>query len=162
MNCGCDEFVRAHAGAGLPVIEPGMPEPAGTGLTRRSFLLRSAGLALAVYGGSAALRLAGLEDGVAGAAAAKPGTVIVSVFLDGGADGLSMLFPAGDPRYAQLRPVLSLKPQTALPFAEDGRLFWHPSLASIATLYGEGKVSVAPAIGYDHPDQSHVTSRHYW
>ena len=31
-----------------------------------------------------------------------------------------------------------------------------------ATLHGEGKVSVFPAIGYDHPDQSHFTSRHYY
>jgi hypothetical protein len=41
---------HARAGAGLPAIEPGMPTPAGTGLSRRAFLLRSAGLALAVYG----------------------------------------------------------------------------------------------------------------
>ena len=34
------------AGHGLPAIEPGMPVPAGTGLTRRSFLARAAGLAL--------------------------------------------------------------------------------------------------------------------
>jgi uncharacterized protein (DUF1501 family) len=39
---------------------------------------------------------------------------------------------------------------------------WHPSAAGLATLHGEGKVSVLPAIGYDHPDQSHFTSRHYW
>jgi uncharacterized protein (DUF1501 family) len=162
MSIGCNEFCRAHAGAGLPGIEPGMPMPAGTGLTRRSFLLRSAGVALAVYGGGSALRLAALEDGVASAAAARPGRVLVSVFLDGGADGLSMLFPAGDTRYTQLRPALALKPSTGLPFAEDNRLFWHPSLASLATLHGEGKVSAMPAIGYDHPDQSHFTSRHYW
>ena len=45
----------AEAGRGLPEIEPGMPLPAGTGLTRRSFVSRSAGLALAVYGGQRAL-----------------------------------------------------------------------------------------------------------
>jgi len=56
----CDDFTRAQllrsaaaeAGRGLPAIEPGMPEPAGTGLSRRRFLSRSAGLALAVYGAS--------------------------------------------------------------------------------------------------------------
>ena len=30
----------AEAGRGLPAIEPGMPLPAGTGLSRRSFLMR--------------------------------------------------------------------------------------------------------------------------
>ena len=53
MAHSCRDFARtaqARAGSGLPAIEPGMPAPAGTGLSRRSFLLRSAGLALAVYG----------------------------------------------------------------------------------------------------------------
>src|SRR5258708_1031888 len=93
----CDDFTRSHllrgsvakAGAGLPIIEPGMPVPAGTGLTRRSVLLRSAGLALAGYGAGKTLTTHALE--AAGAEAA------------GG-----------------------------------------------------------PAMGYDSPNQSHFTSRHFW
>ena len=58
-NC-CNNYTRsqllrsaaAEAGKGLPAIDPGMPVPAGTGLSRRSFLSWSAGLALAVYGAS--------------------------------------------------------------------------------------------------------------
>ena len=34
--------------------------------------------------------------------------------------------------------------------------------AGLATLHGEGKVTVMPAIGYTHPNQSHFTWRHYW
>ena len=64
MNTCCTEHARASAG--LPAIEPGMPEPAGTGLSRRSFLLRSAGLGLAVYGAG---RLPAFETGVAQAQA---------------------------------------------------------------------------------------------
>ena len=30
------------------------------------------------------------------------------------------------------------------------------------TLHDEGKVAAFPAIGYEHPDQSHFTSRHYY
>ncbi|HEV2998276.1 MAG TPA: hypothetical protein VGX16_04155, partial [Solirubrobacteraceae bacterium] len=59
-SCSCADFTRAQilrrgaaqAGRGLPRIEPGMPLPAGTGLDRRSFLLRSAGAMLSVYGAS--------------------------------------------------------------------------------------------------------------
>ena len=40
-----------------------MPEPAGTGLSRRSFLLRSAGLGLAVYGAGQLAKLPAFETG---------------------------------------------------------------------------------------------------
>ena len=157
-------FVRrglAEAGRGLPAIEPGMPMPAGTGLDRRTFVARGVGLALAVYGGSA-LRPELFDEGIAAAAAAAPQrNVLVSVFLDGGADALSLLAPTGDPLYRQLRPRLAL-PDGGPAFAEDDTLTWHPSLAPLAELHGEGKVSVMPGIGYDHPNQSHFTSRHFW
>ena len=158
----CDECTRAAAlravaGRGLPAIEPGMPLPAGTGLTRRSFVARSVGLALAVYGAG---RLQLFDDGIAAAATAPQGPILVTVFLEGGADALSLLYPDGDPLYRTLRPQLAVAGGS--PFAEDTRLMWHPALAPLAQLHGEGKVTVLPAVGYDHPDQSHFTSRHFW
>jgi len=153
------QLLRAAAGAGLPAVEPGMPTPAGTGLTRRAFVSRAAGLALAVYGVDK-LGFTALDDGIAHAATG--GRVLVSVFLQGGADALSLLYPADDATYLKLRPQLALPASAGPFFAEDTRLHWHPSLAPIATLHGEGKVAVLPSIGYDHPDQSHFTSRHYW
>jgi uncharacterized protein (DUF1501 family) len=167
MSRCCNDYTRAQllrsaaaeAGKGLPVVEPGMPEPAGTGLSRRKFLSRSAGLALAVYGASK-IPLSAFETGIAQAAGAEK--VLVSVFFDGGLDALSLLAPVADPRYAQLRPKLALAPGAGPTFSEDTRLQWHPAAAGLATLHGEGKVSAFPAIGYDHPDQSHFTSRHYY
>jgi len=169
MGC-CNEHSRsemlrrglAEAGRGLPAIEPGMPMPAGTGLDRRTFLARGAGLALAVYGGAALLPQV-FDEGIAAAAAASPQQkVLVSIFLDGGADALSLLAPTGDPLYRQLRPRLALAAGSGPAFAEDPILTWHPSLAPLAQLHGEGKVNVMPGIGYDHPNQSHFTSRHFW
>ena len=165
-NC-CDDYTRsrllrsaaAEAGRGLPAIEAGMPEPAGTGLSRRRFLSWSAGLALAVYGASK-IPLAAFEEGIA--QAASDDKILVSVFFDGGIDALSVLAPTGDPRYAQLRPNLALAPSAGTEFSEDPNLRWHPSAAGLATLHEEGKVSAFPAIGYEHPDQSHFTSRHYY
>jgi len=140
-----------------------MPTPAGTGLDRRSFLLRSLGLALSVYGAGAILPRA-FEEGIASAQAAggAKGKILVSVFLDGGADALSILYPAGDPLYRKLRPKLGLAAAAGTAFAEDPRLHWHPALGPLATLHAEGKVSVIPSIGYDDPNQSHFTSRHFW
>ena len=163
----CDEFSRAafvrrsaaEAGRGLPAIEPGMPLPAGTGLDRRTFVARSFGLALSVYGLG---KLGLFDEGIARAASGPAQPVLVSVFLPGGTDALSVLYPGTDSTYRRLRPQLKLDPAAGQAFTEDTRLFWHPKLGPLAQLHGEGKVSVVPAVGYTHPDQSHFTSRHYW
>ena len=109
----CDDFSRAQAlkraaaaaGDAVAPREPGAPAPAGRGLDRRQFLMRSAGLALTVYGATR-LPLAAFEEGVA--AAAGPDRVLVSVFMAGGIDSLSVLAPVGDPNYRKLRPKLAL------------------------------------------------------
>jgi uncharacterized protein (DUF1501 family) len=164
MSCpDCTHADAAQAGQGLPAIEHGMPTPAGTGMTRRGFVSRAAGLALSVYGGGALSALA-FDDGIAAAAAnPAPGQkVLVTIFLAGGIDALSVLFPAADPLYYKLRPNLAL-PQTAgVPYTEDGRLRWHPAATSLAALHDAGRISVLPAVGYANSDQSHFTSRHYW
>jgi len=132
-----------------------MPRPAGTGLNRRTFLMRSSGLALSVYGASL-LTPSHFLDGIASAAAATPNQpVLVSIFMQGGWDALSVLAPVGDPRYAALRPTLSLAEGTGPTFSEDPQLMWHPAAGGLATLHGEGKVTTFPAIGYDPPDESH-------
>jgi uncharacterized protein (DUF1501 family) len=169
MACDCKEHSRAtllrqaaaQAGSGLPPIDSRMPVPAGTGLDRRSFLLRSGAAMLSVYGASK-LGFSALEAGIARAQSGGPAPVLVSVFLDGGADSLSILAPTGHTRYAQLRPNLALGSGETLSFAEDASLRWHPRAASMRALHDEGKVTVMPAIGYTDADQSHFTSRHYW
>src|SRR2546429_7239079 len=98
----------------------GMPPPGGPALSRRSFLVRGAGLALAVYG-AGRLGVGALQEGVATAAGA-PQRVLVSIFLPGGCDGMSVLAPVGDPLYSQLRPTLAVPASAGSPFAEDSRL----------------------------------------
>ena len=77
-SCSCQDFTRSQllrrgvaiAGKGLPQIEPGMPLPAGTGMDRRTFLLRTAGAAISVYGASM-LSPRHFEEGIAQAVAAS-------------------------------------------------------------------------------------------
>lgn len=167
----CDSFTRsemlrqgvARAGQGLRPIEAGMPTPAGTGLTRRSMLLRGMGAGLSIYGASK-LGVRAFDEGVAQAAGAAPAQpVLVSIFLPGGADSLSILAPVGDARYQAARPTLRLAPGGGPAFAEDPSLQWSPRVAgSLGTLHAEGKLAVATAIGYEHPDQSHFVSRHFY
>jgi uncharacterized protein (DUF1501 family) len=170
-SCSCNDFTRSQllrrgaavAGQGLPRIEPGMPVPAGTGLDRRTFLLRTAGAALSVYGASM-LSPRHFEEGIAAASAnAGPDQpVLVSIFMEGGWDALSVLAPVREAKYKQLRPVLGLQEGSGKVFTEDETLMWHPSASGLAELHEEGKVTVFPGIGYEPQDESHFTSRHYW
>jgi uncharacterized protein (DUF1501 family) len=172
-SCSCNDFNRAAllrrgaavAGKGLPTIEPGMPVPAGTGLDRRTFLLASAGAAVSVYGASM-LSPRHFEEGIAQAAAdtgPNGPPVLVSIFMEGGWDALSVLAPVKEAAYNDLRPGLALKEGPGSKFfTEDPNLMWHPSATGLAELHEEGKVTAFPAIGYEPQDESHFTSRHYW
>src|SRR5271155_5636599 len=170
-SCSCNDFTRSQllrrsaavAGKGLPRIEPGMPLPAGTGIDRRTFLLRSAGAALSVYGASM-LSPRQFEEGIARALAAQGPSepVLVSIFMEGGWDALSVLAPVKEAKYKELRPALGLAEGAGKVFTEDENLMWHPAAAGLAELHDEGKVTAFPAIGYEPQDESHFTSRHYW
>ena len=141
----CNEFNRAQllrnaaatAGNGLPAVESGMPVPAGTGLTRRKFMLRSGAFMLTVYG-AMHLNAAGIGEAIAEAAAGPPNPVLVSVFLDGGADSLSILAPVEDPIYRKLRPRLALPADSGSVFSDDNRLRWNPAADSLRVLHEVG------------------------
>ena len=131
----CNDFSRteilrraaAEAGRGLPAIESGMPLPAGTGLDRRSFLARTAGLALAVYGGVVA-PAAGVRgghrrgDGRRAAEGARLGLPRRRRRL-----ALDAL-PDGDPLYRKLRP----QPRAARRRRAPVRRGHAPALAPVA------------------------------
>ena len=173
MNaCHCKDYTRAAvmrdaaakaagAGAGLRAIEPGMPLPAGTGLSRRSFLARSSGLALAVFGGSA-LAPRAFEEGIADAMAAGPDTVLVSIFLSGGLDTLALFAPTTDAKYVQIRPTLAAAVDPTLAVQSHPELQWHPAAGPLKALQESGRLTVMPAVGYTSPNQSHFTSRHFY
>jgi uncharacterized protein (DUF1501 family) len=139
-----------------------MPMPAGTGLSRRGFLLASAGLSLSVYGAGRLLNPSVFDEGIARASETANQPVLVSVYLQGGIDSMSVLAPVGDPLYTKYRPVLALPDGAGPAFTEDPRLHWHPNAVPLAQLHGEGKLSVLPAVGYADANQSHFTSRHFW
>ena len=122
-----------------------MPLPAGTGMDRRTFLLRSAGAALSVYGASM-LSPRHFEEGIAqaSAAAAPNQPVLVSIFMEGGWDALSVLAPVREAKYKELRPTLGLAEGAGKVFTEDETLMWHPAAGGLAELHDEGKVTRLP------------------
>lgn len=164
MRCCAEHsrLTRATAGDGLPEIEPGMPAPAGTGLTRRQVMLRGMGLGMAVYaGGSLLASPEAVEAAVADAAGRH--RVLVSVYVGGGWDAMSVLAPLGDPDYGALRTRLAVNPAAPV-FEADHRLRWHPQAAGLQALWDDPDVgvAVAPAIGYPSANYSHFTSKHFW
>jgi uncharacterized protein (DUF1501 family) len=142
-----------------------MPVPAGTGIDRRRFLFGAAGGLVSVYGaGRVGLGGEALSAGVAEAAATQrsDSPILVSIFLAGGIDALSVLAPLADPTYARLRPTLAVSASDSTPFSEDPSLAWGPAAAPLARLHDAGKLIVMPGSGYTGEDMSHFTSRHYW
>jgi uncharacterized protein (DUF1501 family) len=170
----CDGFTRSQAirrvlASGKPPVErewdPRMPVPAGAGIDRRGFLSGALGGLMIVYGAERlGLTDRMLGDGIARAATtqAPKSPILVSVFMQGGVDALSLLGPAGDPVYEKLRPTLAIAPGSGLTFREDTSLTWSQSANSFGALHNAGKMTVFPAMGYTSPDMSHFTSRHYW
>ncbi len=170
----CEAFTRSQAirralASGTRPVprewDPRMPIPAGVGIDRRRFIAGAVGGLALVYGaGRAGLTDGMLGDGIARAATLRPANspILISLFLQGGLDSLSLLAPAGDPLYEKLRPTLAVAPGSGVPFREDASLTWHPAAQSIANMHNAGKVLVFPGIGYADEDMSHFTSRHYW
>jgi uncharacterized protein (DUF1501 family) len=132
------------------------------GLTRRNLLERGVGLwvgATAIAG----LSTRGLLEAAAAQAATDPNaTILVSLYLDGGNDGLNTLVPLADPRYRELRTRLAIAPETTLPLPGVPDFGWHPALEGLRKLYDQGKVAVLPSVDFADADQSHFNSVAYW
>src|SRR3989442_14994717 len=82
------------------------------------------------------------------------GDVLVCLFLRGGADGLHLVAPYGDPAYHAQRPRL------AVPRPDDGRspaaqrgvvlddfFALNPALAPLEAVYRAGRLAIAHAVG---------------
>jgi len=111
---------------------------------------------------------AGLFPGFLQRAAAqtqgRPRKVLVTLFLRGGADGLSMVPPLGDPDYFRLRPNLALKgpgkgesPALAL----DGLFGLHPALGALWPLWESGALAVVHAAGQPDATRSHFDAQDF-
>ena len=99
------------------------------------------------------------------AARASPNKkVLIAIFQRGGADGLSMVPPIGDPQYYALRPTL------AIPRPGDGELSavalddtfgLHPALAPLKRFYDGGSLAIIHAVGSPKPTRSHFDAQDF-
>jgi uncharacterized protein (DUF1501 family) len=127
------------------------------GLTRRGMLAGLFGATAAgVLGapGLDGLSLPGISTRLAFAeTTAYDGDVLVVLSLRGGADGLNIVVPTGDPGYLDKRPTIGI-PQAAL-LAGDGIFGLHPELQPLYPLWQSGKFGAVHAVGQVDPTRSH-------
>jgi uncharacterized protein (DUF1501 family) len=119
----------------------------------RRHLLRALGLS------GAGLVLAPAFLGRALAAGPESRRTLVTLFLRGGADGLSLVPPVEDAAYHRARPMLALKPDAALKL--DGPFGLHPSLAPLLPLWREGRLAVVHGVGLPVPVRSHFDAQDF-
>ncbi len=99
------------------------------------------------------------------ASALEPQGRLVLVFLRGAYDGLSMLVPYADARYAQIRPNIGIAkpdgtPKTALALNEVFGL--HPACAALLPLWQEGVLAAIPCAGSPDTTRSHFDAQYHW
>ncbi|MHC4225191.1 MAG: DUF1501 domain-containing protein, partial [Planctomycetota bacterium] len=93
-------------------------------LTRRDLLRAGAASFTAFLAPAGAPRIA---------RSARVDPVLVALFLRGGADGLNLVVPHGDPGYYDLRPTIRVPPGSELDL--DGFYGFHPALAPLLPLF---------------------------
>ena len=175
MNqCGCNDWQMTHRRAMLRRQGQLVPIPRAVlegetaSICRRDFLRNGAVAFLTVYGASMMSWSRIWEAAAAQAATPSTDPIIVSIFLDGGNDGLNTLVPvtgADHAAYVTKRPNIGLDPVSCLPLGgaaatPDWR--WNPAAIGFQQLYDAGKMAIIPAVDYMPPDLSHFHSRAFW
>jgi uncharacterized protein (DUF1501 family) len=126
-------------------------------LSRREFMAR--GTATAV-----ALSVPAWLPRVTYAQSASSSDVLISIFLRGGADGLSLVPPFGDPSYYALRPTLAIPPpgSAANPALNlDGFFGLPPAMAALLPVYQAGQLLIVHASGSTDPSRSHFDAQFF-
>src|SRR5499426_2771788 len=92
-------------------------------------------------------------------------SVLVCIFLRGGADTLNLIVPYGDDRYYKFRPTISIPPPNGDGEAKDAALrlddfyAFHPKLRPLLPLFKEGRLGVVQAVGSDNASGSHFEAQ---
>lgn len=126
-------------------------------LSRREFLMRSTAAAavLAAPAWLPQVAYAQTED--------TSRDVIVSIFLRGGADGLSLVVPHGESAYYTLRPTIAIpRPDSSSANRAldlNGFFGLPPAMASLLPAYQAGNLLVIHATGSTDPTRSHFDAQ---
>ncbi len=138
-------------------------------ISRRA-LLKGGAVVGAILGGGA---LPGFVRRALAAVNEGPGRrkVLAFLFLRGAIDGLDVVCPHGEPRFAQLRPTLALPPPGAERKSDAGPgalldlgvpgFGLHPSLEPLLPLWREGTLAFVHAVGSPDATRSHFDAQDF-
>lgn len=112
-----------------------------------------------VTGGAAIAGPTILADQVAAASAGND-SILVTVTLAGGNDGLNTFGPFGNGYYRDMRGRMAISESGAHP-AGDSQYF-HPNLRRLATRYRRGDVAIVRGVGDPLLDRSHFSNLARW
>ncbi|MCL4215813.1 MAG: DUF1501 domain-containing protein [Candidatus Hydrogenedentes bacterium] len=127
-------------------------------LTRRRFLTTGIGAAASVvlssgFSGSAAAQIAGSER-----------DTLISIFLRGGCDGLTLCVPHGEDAYYSARPSLRI-PQpgggSSAATSLDGFFGLPPAMTPLLDAYNAGHFLFVHACGSKNDTRSHFDAQHF-
>ncbi|MCP4201526.1 MAG: DUF1501 domain-containing protein [bacterium] len=128
-------------------------------LSRRQFVGLSAGLVAATVAPSWLPRVAYAQ------ADDSARDVMVSIFLRGGVDSLSMCVPFTEPAYYDLRPTIAVAPPdsgSGVPALDlDGRFGFPPTMAALMDAFTDGELLVVHACGLPESNRSHFDAMHF-
>ena len=93
-------------------------------------------------------------------AQSSPNTVVLTITLGGGNDGLNTFGAFSNGRYRDARGRLAINPANA--HSVEGALSFHPNLSRLAARYRRGDVAVVSGVGEPQRDLSHFSNMARW
>jgi uncharacterized protein (DUF1501 family) len=129
-------------------------------LSRRNFLIASAGVGALGISGAAAITLPKLLGAGRDRPLPQHSGILVIVTLYGGNDGLSTVIPYADNAYYDARRDLSYSPSEVLDL--DGTHGLNPALSGLADVWHQKNLAIVRGVGYPDQDRSHFRSMDIW
>ena len=132
-------------------------------MNRRNFLRNTGAISLPLLGGLSGVQALGSPRLERLLAQSDNDRVLVLIQLVGGNDGLNTLVPLDQmSELQQVRPNVVLPEGRLLPLSGGSSLAFHPRMAGLQRLYGDGKLAIVQSAGYPNQNRSHFRSTDIW